>query len=75
MTTQTRTYKGDLPGGDLTLPTRVVRFTAGEPVEFEADEIALLGDEWSGGAKRRTKGDKPEPDPAPPGDTTTTQEA
>lgn len=41
------TYSGFAPRGHVHLPGRVVPFTRGVPVEFTADEAAVLpADEW-----------------------------
>lgn len=41
-----RTYIGFAPRGEVVLPDRRVPFTRGTPVDFTADEAALLGDDW-----------------------------
>lgn len=42
-----RTYTGPLARGRVWLPGREVPFTRGEPVEFDADEVKMLDDQWS----------------------------
>lgn len=42
-----RIYNGPLARGRVWLPTREVPFVRGEPIEVDADEAKLLGDEWS----------------------------
>lgn len=60
------TYSGFAPRGHVHLPTRVVPFTRGVPVEFTADEAAVLpADEWQP-AKKST--------PKPTADEATTKE-
>lgn len=56
-----RTYTGPLARGRVWLPGREVPFTRGEPVEFDADEVKMLDDQWSSAAsaeKAIAKADK-----------------
>jgi hypothetical protein len=56
-----RTYTGPLARGRVWLPNREVPFVRGEPVEFDADEVKVLDDDWSSPAsaeKAIAKADK-----------------
>lgn len=60
-------YQGFAPRGYVRLPKRSVEFTRGEPVEFSADEAALLPDgEWAPAKSPKT--------PKPTADEATTKE-
>ena len=53
-----RMYQGPLSRGRVLLPSRDIPFVRGVPVEFTAEEAAVLDEDWSAPKPKSAKAEK-----------------